>query len=442
MDRLQRILSHSKVVAIRDFENNRKESLARVFVKAFDDGENPFPIDFDVAWEFAGYSNKASALRKLKSHQFLENEDYKKHSHRIFNLGVEVFNIEVENLPSAHLGGRPTDKYFMTTTAFEHFAMSAPGEKGKLVRGFFIAIRDAYLELAKRSEVGKTLGDDLEEAYMKTLDNTACFYMGLLTPDLCKFGITENLRRRVGENKRAFSAVNLEFRLINAWAASQHRRVETAFKSHPVVRDNITEMDLPSGKQTELVKFSSLFKKEHAVEIAKKLAMSLSLDEMSWNDQVEIEREREKTKRAQIEAETRRFHLQLAYSLKSRKLDLAHRVSGWPPTVTEMQIDTPTTEVAADLVVPQGPLHELWLWIGSACRVDKDDPTMQTPTADLYEQFVASRAGGTEGLRLSQFGKMMAELGFSNNGGKKAYFAAEKKQARVIQGIALVESTT
>jgi hypothetical protein len=64
----------------------------------------------------------------------MEDEDYVSHKGR---LNRDVVTGQVV--------GKEPDKYFMSKNAFEHFAMSSPGEMGRKVRQFFIAIRDAYV---------------------------------------------------------------------------------------------------------------------------------------------------------------------------------------------------------------------------------------------------------------------------------------------------------
>ncbi|GAQ93349.1 hypothetical protein KFL_014610020 [Klebsormidium nitens] len=129
-------LSHPKVSAIVDISDGEKQDLALVFIKAFDDGGNDFPIDFDDVWLFLEYSSKGNALQKLKR-CFKEGTDFRRDVVR-----------HHKNPSGADLGGRPTDKYFMTTKAFEFFALSALGDKGDRVRSFFLAVRDAWLDSA------------------------------------------------------------------------------------------------------------------------------------------------------------------------------------------------------------------------------------------------------------------------------------------------------
>ena len=129
-------MSVSRVREIGELLGDQQQDLARVFINAFEDGGSKFPINFDSTWRFLQYSTKGSALRKLKS-DFLEGEDY-------IVLRERVFKELHTNLQESDQGGRPTDKYFMTTIAFEHLSMGSPGERGKLVRKFFVALKKQY----------------------------------------------------------------------------------------------------------------------------------------------------------------------------------------------------------------------------------------------------------------------------------------------------------
>jgi phage anti-repressor protein len=78
---------------------------------------NPFPVNFDDAWQWLGYSRKDAALRAFLSFNFSENID---------------FHISVENS-----GGRPTNDYSLSIECFKDWAMMSQTSQGKLVRQYF-----------------------------------------------------------------------------------------------------------------------------------------------------------------------------------------------------------------------------------------------------------------------------------------------------------------
>jgi phage anti-repressor protein len=132
---MEAVLANSKVVANRDFSGADRQDLARVFIKAFDSRGSPFPIDFEDVWQFLDYSTKGNALQKLK---------------RCFQEGIDFAFFKghvMKDQSTGQITGKQPDSYQLTENAFEHFAMSAPGSKGHQVRGFFLAVRNAWLEL-------------------------------------------------------------------------------------------------------------------------------------------------------------------------------------------------------------------------------------------------------------------------------------------------------
>lgn len=129
---LQMVLANPKVAAVR-FEGDQQ--LAAVFIRAFQDKGNEYPVDFDEAWNFLGYSTKANALRKVKRGGFKEEIDFK------CVKGGVVFDTD-----GSYKGHSP-DKYYMTTRAFEKCALSAKIERGSLVRDYFLAVKQAYFKI-------------------------------------------------------------------------------------------------------------------------------------------------------------------------------------------------------------------------------------------------------------------------------------------------------
>jgi hypothetical protein len=123
---VQAVLAHPHVAAL-SFPGD--QDLAAVFIKSFDDKGNDFPIDFDEAWCWLGYSTKGNALRKLKG--------------RVFKEGVDCECVKggvIQTDEGSYEGFAP-DKYYLTERAFETFAMVALTEAGERVREFFRAIQ-------------------------------------------------------------------------------------------------------------------------------------------------------------------------------------------------------------------------------------------------------------------------------------------------------------
>jgi hypothetical protein len=138
-----RVFDHPKVKAIEKAQIDGWQDLGRVFVKAFDDRGQEFPIDFDDAWVWLAYGRKDSALRTLKV-QFTEGVDYKVHDDDRVNKTSKVW-------ASDQKGPLP-DKYYLTTNAFELFALRCRGGRGEAVKRFFLAVKEAYFSATKELE--------------------------------------------------------------------------------------------------------------------------------------------------------------------------------------------------------------------------------------------------------------------------------------------------
>jgi hypothetical protein len=152
---MESILANRQVAAAGvGFEGESRWELAAIFVRAFDDEGNRFPIDFEEVWRFLEYSTKGSALRKLKSPQFMEGEDYNPEKGRV-----------VKDPTTGQILGKGGDVYMMTERAFENFAMSAPGERGSLVRKYFLAVKEQYFgQLEGLGKRNRERNDMLEDS--------------------------------------------------------------------------------------------------------------------------------------------------------------------------------------------------------------------------------------------------------------------------------------
>lgn len=85
------------------------------------------PIDFDLAWEWIGYSSKQKALEMLEQN-FVESEEFS-------TVGLKT--------PSEK-GGRPATHIVLTIDCFKAFCMLSQTEKGKQVRRYYIQVEKEY----------------------------------------------------------------------------------------------------------------------------------------------------------------------------------------------------------------------------------------------------------------------------------------------------------
>lgn len=104
-------------------KNSTQEELREYFTKVLElsKSQDEFPVDLDEVWPLA-YERKDTAVKAIKkSELFVEGEDY------ITEKSREVFRQMVENplgenaVEEKDLGGRPEEKYYLTTSTFEFF---------------------------------------------------------------------------------------------------------------------------------------------------------------------------------------------------------------------------------------------------------------------------------------------------------------------------------
>jgi phage anti-repressor protein len=99
---------------------------------------NQYPIDFDQAWQWIGYSQKGHALKVLKAN---------------FEEGVDFDFRGSENQAGGWGGDRKSVYYFLSVDCFKSFCMMAGTDKGRKVRNYYLQIEKKYLE----SRVGQTV---------------------------------------------------------------------------------------------------------------------------------------------------------------------------------------------------------------------------------------------------------------------------------------------
>lgn len=88
-------------------------------ISALIESKEAFPVDFDDAWQWLGYSSKQKAREKLVSN---------------FEEGFDFLTKRVKS----SAGGRPSEWIVLTIDCFKSLAMMAGTAKGKEVRRYFL----------------------------------------------------------------------------------------------------------------------------------------------------------------------------------------------------------------------------------------------------------------------------------------------------------------
>ena len=80
---------------------------------------DPFPVDFDIAWQWLGYSRKDHAKTALLSSGFVEGFDFSR-------------------ISGESTGGRPSEDIRLTIDCFKQWGMMAGTEQGRQIRRYFL----------------------------------------------------------------------------------------------------------------------------------------------------------------------------------------------------------------------------------------------------------------------------------------------------------------
>jgi hypothetical protein len=105
------------MTTLTNFNPDDYSKLVDRWLKTEKEGEL-YPVEFDLAWKIAGYSNKANAKRKLN--RLKDGRDF---SSKMRKNGQR---------------GRSEEYFTMTCDALKHFLLLAETEQGELIRDYFI----------------------------------------------------------------------------------------------------------------------------------------------------------------------------------------------------------------------------------------------------------------------------------------------------------------
>jgi phage anti-repressor protein len=107
-----------------------QEKFSKELAQELFNSASPFPVPFDLAWQWVDYSLKENAVKMLKA-TFTENEDYI----------VDPFSSSLTKKPQgAGSGsvGRPQINYFISIDCLKLIGMMAKSTEGKKVREYFL----------------------------------------------------------------------------------------------------------------------------------------------------------------------------------------------------------------------------------------------------------------------------------------------------------------
>jgi phage anti-repressor protein len=105
-----------------------------------------YPVDFDEAWQWVGYSRKDHALESLKSN-FIEETDF----------------CSRKGGSKKGSGGHNQVLYFLAVDCFKSFCMMAGTPKCKEVRRYYLDVEKKYRSLVQNARIAKMVRRDFTD---------------------------------------------------------------------------------------------------------------------------------------------------------------------------------------------------------------------------------------------------------------------------------------
>ena len=304
-------------------EDEKKWFIANLYVYLHYHPTNDFPIDLENIYKLIGFTSKKNAKRTLINN-FTENEDYKitvlPKEHGQFTSEKAAAPYGEAGFSGVNLGGAGLNKevIMLNVDTFKNMCMITKTEKSKEIRAYYVKLEKIFNKLTsdeitehkrklKESEEKILLleheNKEKEELLMKQIEecenkdlrlleqeknayvkkektyfdlfplNTQCVYFGSIgnrsktNEKLIKFGITNDLKRRVSEHKRIF----IDFKLEHVYRVSNNIHIENEIKKYQDTRR--ANMLKNESKRKKNNRLRSIFMEEDSKNYTELLAL-------------------------------------------------------------------------------------------------------------------------------------------------------------------------
>ena len=223
------------------------------------ESNNRFPVSFDLAWEWIGYSTKGHAKKSLLDAGFIENED-----------------LTIERKPtttgfSGIRGGDVNENISLTIECFKMWAMMAKTSQGREVREYFIKCeRIAKQAIAPQSEpqqgkIGSSVtatGEALEvlKLFLKTVPDA--LVEGFALNELQRYH--PELKASINAAHSLLAATNPIAEILLTPTAIGKKLGVSAQVINAILTDNEYQMKNPSKGRTEPAYFPTEKGKQHS----------------------------------------------------------------------------------------------------------------------------------------------------------------------------------
>jgi predicted GIY-YIG superfamily endonuclease len=235
------------------------------------DKTKDFVVDLDNIWKWLGFSSKQNAI-KLLERFFNVDKDY--------NISLNLVN-KKEN--EQH-GGQNIKKIMMNVRCFKSLCLKAQTKKASQIHEYYIKLEEMIQEVVAEEndelKLQLKLKDDeliqkdteiiqnniqfninlcrnREKTLIQSYNKKSVIYLAHISGDDYKFGITNNIERRVHDHKADFGP---SFILLLAFETPFYSKIENKVKTE--LRDKIYAKIFNEQRRVELIKINESFTQE------------------------------------------------------------------------------------------------------------------------------------------------------------------------------------
>lgn len=209
-----------------------------------------FVVDFDQVVKWCGFVQKAHAKRHLLK-ILKENVDY------IITYPNMVSESTLPKRRAAPTGatGKNKEKIMLNVDAFKKFCLTANAKNSQRVIEYFLRIEKNHFKMLRSQMITLTQNKqqqirDREEDLLFAHRNDKLVYLGMVEPDVVKFGYSNGnvYERVVYSHKNSFDSFDLKYIIPTENCVELERKIKEEF------RDRIIKKSYGGNTHTELIK--------------------------------------------------------------------------------------------------------------------------------------------------------------------------------------------
>ena len=296
---------HDKV--IQKIKENFTSDEERLFAASFKcymkfNPKLDFVIELGKIWKWLGYSriDHCKAVLLNRHNNFKENVDYK-----IEKLAPEISGASYDagaNHEKQH-GGQNKETIFLTINCFKKLCLKSKTDKADQIHDYYIKLEETLHEVMKEetNELKKQLtlkNKEIENIASKNErelllkhNKKRCFYLIQITDKIIKFGITNDIIKRLSDHKRDISEdIILLYVLETVYNVVIEKKIkELCSDEKDILFGKRVSIEYNNKIQTELISLDKLLTIEQLWNKVLKIEKNINKDELFIQMEQDIE---------------------------------------------------------------------------------------------------------------------------------------------------------